>query len=235
MQDHTFDPEFSMKVRALFADRFRVVQYDSALRLLKLIYKDVQFVEVGCQALEGDIDNDLIEKVTFYKKETVRLQGEINQMRYKMMQNEKMVKLAAKEKKDALVTIAALEKTLKESRSENARNTSLQMQYRQMHQKAQAESDTLIIEVRKQGTTIARLKRNDLKAENLINLFMLIGDRKNVLIKDFAALVDKFFDSASPEYKKRIEAVRHLRKKVDSKNDELRKTILDYQKRNHTG
>ena len=48
-------------------------------------------------------------------------------MRYKMMQNEKMVKIAAKEKKDALITITALEKTLKESRSENSRNTSLQM------------------------------------------------------------------------------------------------------------
>ena len=61
------------------------MQYDSALRLLRLIYKDTKFADVGSQALEGDIDNDLIEKVAFYKKETARLQAEINASRYKVM------------------------------------------------------------------------------------------------------------------------------------------------------
>ena len=48
-------------------------QHDSALKALKMVYKDTVFVDVASQALEGDIDKDLIAEVNFYKKETARL------------------------------------------------------------------------------------------------------------------------------------------------------------------
>ena len=74
----TFDPDFSEKIRRLFADRFQHVQYDGALRALKMVFKDIKFIDFGVQADEGDIDNDLVQEVAFYKKETVRLMAEIN-------------------------------------------------------------------------------------------------------------------------------------------------------------
>ena len=93
-----FDPEFSDKIRRLFADRFQHVQYDGALRALKMVFKDVKFLDVGVQAEEGEIDNDLVQEVAFYKKETVRLMGEINAGRHKMLAHEKIVKDSQKAK-----------------------------------------------------------------------------------------------------------------------------------------
>ena len=40
MSDHVFDPAFSGKIKELLAERFGVVQKDSALRSLKMVYKD---------------------------------------------------------------------------------------------------------------------------------------------------------------------------------------------------
>ena len=82
--------------------------------------------------------------------------------------------------------------------------------------------------MRKQANIILRLQRNEAKAENLINMFMMIADRKNVLIKDYDVLCDKMFDDASADQQKKIKALSHLKKKIDSKNDDLRNAILDY-------
>lgn len=63
----------------------------------------------------------MIEELAFYKKECARLQGEMNAMKHKMMQNERTVKAAVKDKSDAHIGTQVLEKTLKEVRSEAAR------------------------------------------------------------------------------------------------------------------
>ena len=101
MEDHVFDPDFSSKITLLFANKFKIVQYDSALRGLKLVFKDTQFSDMAIQAKEEDIDYDLIAEMTFYKKEIARLQGEVNAMRYKMMTNEKTTQAANKDKVEA--------------------------------------------------------------------------------------------------------------------------------------
>ena len=84
MQEMNFDPDFSDKIRRLFADRFQHVQYDGAMRALKMVFKDIKFIDMSVQAEEGDIDNDLVQQVAFYKKETVRLTGEIAAGRHKI-------------------------------------------------------------------------------------------------------------------------------------------------------
>lgn len=41
MTDHVFDPDFSTKIRLLFSKKFKTCQYDSALRSLSMVYKDI--------------------------------------------------------------------------------------------------------------------------------------------------------------------------------------------------
>ena len=40
MSDHVFDPEFSSKIKDLFSERFGAVQKDSALRSLRMVFKE---------------------------------------------------------------------------------------------------------------------------------------------------------------------------------------------------
>ena len=42
MTDHVFDPEFSKKIKLLFSNKFKTVQYDSALRGLEMVYRDIR-------------------------------------------------------------------------------------------------------------------------------------------------------------------------------------------------
>ena len=96
MQDHIFDPEFTDKLKEQFSRLFRVVQKDSALRGLEMVFKDTQFSDVAIQANKDDIDADLMKEIKFYKTEIGRLQGELNSMQHKMNTNEKTVKQAQK-------------------------------------------------------------------------------------------------------------------------------------------
>ena len=50
MEDPAFDPYFAENLRRLFAERFSVVQKDSALRSLKMVYKDIEYHDVEMQA-----------------------------------------------------------------------------------------------------------------------------------------------------------------------------------------
>ena len=65
-----------------------------------MVYKDIKTAEIGIQSLESDIDHDLINEMKFYKGETARLQQELNANRMKMLQHEKSMKAAMKEKND---------------------------------------------------------------------------------------------------------------------------------------
>ena len=47
MQEMNFDPDFSDKIRRLFADRFQHVQYDGAMRALKMVFKDIKFIDMS--------------------------------------------------------------------------------------------------------------------------------------------------------------------------------------------
>lgn len=108
LEDLAFDPYFAQKLRRLFADRFSVVQKDSALRSLQMVFKDIQFFDVGIQADSDEIDADLIAEVAFYKKEMARLLQETNAMKHKMMANEKHMKANLKEKADAMAANQAV-------------------------------------------------------------------------------------------------------------------------------
>lgn len=76
----------------------------SALSALTMVYKDTQFVEVGVQADDQDIDYDLFQEIRFLKDNVHRLQSEINTMKIKMQANEKAMKAATREKQDAVLT-----------------------------------------------------------------------------------------------------------------------------------
>ena len=66
--------------------------------------------DFSVQATGDEIDTDLIGELAFYKKETVRLQGELNTNRLKMMANEKMMKSVSNKEKDAMNGVHVLEK-----------------------------------------------------------------------------------------------------------------------------
>ena len=66
------------KIKSLFSDPFQRAQYDSALKALKMVFKDTQFLDAEIQTNSGDIDADLLEEIKFYKQEVARLQLEIN-------------------------------------------------------------------------------------------------------------------------------------------------------------
>ena len=85
----------------------------------------MKFKNVGVQALASDIDEDLMAELTFYKRETARVQGELNTNRIKMMANEKVVKTANKKERDANTGIEVLEKQLREARGEGERDKNL--------------------------------------------------------------------------------------------------------------
>ena len=63
IKDHVFDPHFKDNVTEMFRDPVRNVQKECALKALTMVYKDTVFADVGVQAYEGDIDNDLIQEV----------------------------------------------------------------------------------------------------------------------------------------------------------------------------
>ena len=84
MTDHKFDPDFSGSIKKLFSDPVKSVQFDCALRALKMVHKDTVFHDVCIQANEGEIDNDLITEVQFYRTETARLSGELNLIKVKL-------------------------------------------------------------------------------------------------------------------------------------------------------
>ena len=50
MEDFCFDPDFSKNLKRMFAERFEKVQYDSALRSLKMVFKDTKFTDVAVMA-----------------------------------------------------------------------------------------------------------------------------------------------------------------------------------------
>ena len=116
MSDHVFDPEFSGKIKDLFAERFGAVQKDSALRSLRMVYKDNLLRDAEVQVNADEVDTDLLAELAWYRKEVQRLTGEVNAMTQRMMNNEKAVKQANQEKKDALITVQSIESTLNETR-----------------------------------------------------------------------------------------------------------------------
>mgnify|MGYP001626829575 CR=1 FL=1 len=75
-----------------------------------MVYKDIEMKDFCIQATGDEIDTDLIAQLAFYKKETVRLQGELNTNRLKMMANEKMMKTSSNKEKDAMNGVLTLEK-----------------------------------------------------------------------------------------------------------------------------
>ena len=75
-----------------------------------MVHRDTVFHDVQVQANEGDIDNDLIQEVKFYRQETARLQSELNSCKNKLRQAELSVKTTAKEKHDAMLLIEAFDK-----------------------------------------------------------------------------------------------------------------------------
>ena len=149
-----------------------------------MVYRDIQTAEIGIQSLESDIDHDLINEMKFYKGETARLQQELNANRMKMLQHEKNMKAAMKEKNDVNIGTKILQKQVQEARSDAEAERNNARKYQEMQKQATQKAETQMILVSKLQTTMERVQKFANHCEKLFEKMLAIDGMKEMLITE---------------------------------------------------
>ena len=215
MADHVFDPHFSTKIKLLFSQKFQIVQKDSALRGLELVYKDQTFADFAIQCKPEDVDRDLLEEIRMQKKDIQRLNAELVAVHSNLKMNDKTVKRAKKEVSDAKAESKSFEKALSDSRGDWNKQQTTISQYKVIQQRLNQEIEVFQSQLAKQRHELEKKIKADKMAEKVIDKMNVVTTRQNVLIQDQDKILGQLEPLATDDIMKAIQSVKDLKKKVD--------------------